>query len=105
MSQEKGITTKRWSATRKKEVVIRLLRGERGDEISREVGVPLSTLEEWKSKVINGVEGLLRAHKSNPLQDELDRAKRKIGELSMENELLWKRAKEKNPFPMGKSKK
>lgn len=105
MSQETGIATKRWSASRKKEVVIRLLRGEKGDDVSREVGVPLSTLEEWKSTVVDGMEISLKVHKSNPLQDELDRAKKKIGELSMENELLWKRAREKNPFPVGKSRK
>lgn len=105
MSQETGIATKRWSASRKKEVVIRLLRGEKGDDVSREVGVPLSTLEEWKSTVVDGMEISLKAHKSNPLQDELDRAKKKIGELSMENELLWQRARKKNPFPMGKSRK
>ena len=105
MSQEIEIPTKRWSASRKKEMVIRMLRGEKGDDVSREIGVPLSTLEEWKSKVIDGMEILLKAHKGNPLQDELDRAKRKIGELSMENELLWKRARQKNPFPLGKSKK
>lgn len=105
MSQERGIATKRWSASRKKEVVIRLLRGEKGDDVSREMGVPLSTLEEWKTIVIDGMEITLKARKNNPLQEELDRAKKKIGELSMENELLWKRAKEKNPFPMGKSRK
>lgn len=96
---------KRWSASRKKDVVMRLLRGEKIDEVSREVGVAMSTLEEWRSSVVNGMEVLLKEHKDHPLQEELDRAKKKIGELSMENELLWKRARKANPFPMGKSKK
>ena len=47
-------------------MVIRILRGEKGDDISREVGVPLSILEEWKLKVIDGMEGLLKVHKGNP---------------------------------------
>ena len=96
---------KRWSASRKKDVVMRLLRGEKVDEVSREVGVAMSTLEEWKSSVVDGMDVLLKAHKDHPLQEELDRAKKKIGELSMENELLWKRARKANPFPMGRSKK
>jgi hypothetical protein len=36
-----GAEVKRWSANRKKEVVLRLLRGEPVDAISREVSVPI----------------------------------------------------------------
>jgi hypothetical protein len=37
---------KRWSAGRKKGVVLRLLRGEPVDAVSREVGVPIYKLEQ-----------------------------------------------------------
>jgi transposase len=37
---------KRWSAGRKKEVVLRLLRGEPVDIVSREVSVPIYKLEQ-----------------------------------------------------------
>ena len=40
---------KRWSAGRKKEVVLRLLRNESVDDISREVSVPIYKLEQWQS--------------------------------------------------------
>lgn len=107
MSKEAGKeeAPKRWSASRKKDVVMRLLRGEKVDDVSREVGVAMSTLEEWRVAVVDGMDVLLKSHKDHPLQEELDRAKKKIGELSMENELLWKRARKNNPFPMGRSKK
>ena len=36
---------KRWSAARKKEVVLRLLRGEPVDAVSRDVAVPIYKLE------------------------------------------------------------
>ena len=102
---EKEAAPKRWSASRKKDVVMRLLRGEKVDDVSREVGVAMSMLEEWRVAVVEGMDVSLKSHKDHPLQEELDRAKKKIGELSMENELLWKRARKNNPFPMGRSKK
>ena len=107
MSQgtEKEVPPKRWSASRKKDVVMRLLRGEKIDNVSREIGMPMSTIEEWRVAVIDRMDVLLKSYKDHPLQEELDRAKKKIGELSMENELLWKRARKNNPFPMGRSKK
>ena len=40
MSEKKGL--KRWSAKRKQEVVLRLLRGESLDALSRETGQPAS---------------------------------------------------------------
>jgi hypothetical protein len=41
-----GAEVKRWSANRKKEVVLRLLRGEPVDAISREVSLPIYRFEE-----------------------------------------------------------
>ena len=43
---------KRWSANRKKGVVLRLLRGEPVDAISREVSVPIYRLEEWRERAV-----------------------------------------------------
>ena len=102
---EEAKSPKRWTASRKKEAVIRVLHGEKVDDISRELGVSMATLEQWKRAVVDGMEILLKSYKDHPLEEELDRAKKKIGDLSMENELLWKRARKNNPFPMGRSKK
>jgi hypothetical protein len=38
----------RWSATRKTELILRLLRGEALDAVSRESQVPAHELESWK---------------------------------------------------------
>jgi transposase len=38
---------KRWSTARKRGVVLRLLRGESVDAVSREVGVTIAELEQW----------------------------------------------------------
>ena len=40
----------RWSAARKREVVLRLLRGELIDAISREIGVEPYRLERWRDR-------------------------------------------------------
>ena len=46
----------RWSASRKRDVVLRLLRGESLDAVSREVGVELYRLEAWKERALAGLE-------------------------------------------------
>ena len=83
----------RWSASRKRDVVLRLLRGEPLDAVSREVGVEVYRLERWKARALAGLELGLKEQAGEPLAAELDAAKRHIGELSMENELLRSRAR------------
>ena len=83
----------RWSAGRKRDVVLRLLRGESLDALSREMGVEIYRLEEWRERALAGLELGLKNHQGEPLAEELDAAKRHIGELSMEIELLRNRAR------------
>ena len=83
----------RWSASRKRDVVLRLLRGESLDTVSREVGVELYRLEAWQARALAGLELGLKAQAGEPLAAELDTAKRHIGELSIEIELLRERAR------------
>ncbi|MBX6723225.1 MAG: helix-turn-helix domain-containing protein [Dactylosporangium sp.] len=79
--------TKRWSAKRKREVVLRLLRGEAVDEVSRELKVPVHQLEAWREQFLeSGLEGL-KARDGTPEAAELKEARAKIGELTMELEL------------------
>ena len=83
----------RWSAIRKRDAVMRLVRGESLDAVSREVGVEVYRLEAWKSRAQAGLELGLKERDGEPLAAELDAGKRHIGELSMENELLRSRAR------------
>ena len=83
----------RWSAGRKREVVLRILRGEPLDALSRELGVEIYRLEEWRDKALSGMDASLKDRQDDPISHELDAAKRHIGELSMENELLRTRAR------------
>jgi hypothetical protein len=89
----------RWSAGRKRDVVLRLLRGEPVDALSREVGVEIYRLEQWREKALLGIDEALRDRTGDPLLTELDSAKRHIGELSMENELLRRERHLRRPLP------
>jgi transposase len=95
----------RWNAKRKAEVALRLLRGESLDKISRETAVPIPRLEEWLKHAMLGLEsGLQTRETSDPAQQKLDEANRRIGELSMENELLRARCEKNGPFVTGRSR-
>lgn len=76
----------RWSAQRKMELVLRLLRGEALDAVSRESQVPAHELESWKRVVLEtGARGLKT--RVEPEERELTLARAKIGELMMRLEL------------------
>ena len=89
----------RWSVARKRAVVLRLLGGESMELLSRELGVPVYKLERWCTKAEAGLEGALKEREADAADGELAAAMRRIGELSMEVELL--RAKmERTPGPL-----
>jgi transposase-like protein len=90
----------RWSATRKREVVLRLLRGEAAELLSRELGLPLFKLEQWRQKAEGALEGALKERDTHPADSQLAAAMQRIGELSMEVELL--RAKMERPGPLAR---
>ena len=96
---------KRWSSNRKKEVVLRLLRGEPVDTLSRELGIEIYRLEEWHKKALQGIETALKVRDDDPLTAELDAAMRRIGEITMENELLREKARRAHPLGFRRSKK
>ena len=48
---------KRWCVARKREVVLRLLRGESVELLSRELGVPIFKLTQWRRKADAALDG------------------------------------------------
>ena len=50
----------RWSVARKREVALRLMRGEAAELLSRELGLPVFRLEQWRRKAEAGLEGALK---------------------------------------------
>lgn len=78
----------RWSARRKADAVMRLLRGEDLDEVSREVRVEAHRLASWRDEFLAGAVEGLKARPLAPEDRRLKEAERKIGELTMEVEIL-----------------
>ncbi|MBA3969009.1 MAG: hypothetical protein H0X52_02795 [Gemmatimonadetes bacterium] len=77
----------RWSAKRKAEVVMRLLRGEDLGELSREIQVPAPELEEWRRAFLDGAEAGLKKRGGDPQEREIVRTRAKLGETMMKLEL------------------
>ena len=76
----------RWSAPRKTEVILQLLRGKPLDRVSRASQVPVHELECWKREFLEaGTRGL--KHHAAQEDRELLRTRAKIGELTMRLEL------------------
>jgi transposase-like protein len=95
----------RWSGERKMEVALRLLRGEPMESLSRELGIEVYRLQQWKERALFALKAGLRERAMDPLRAELDEAMKRIGELTMENELLRVRCQKAAPFPRARSKR
>ena len=84
-----GKPVQRWSAARKRDVVLRLLRGESIDTVSRQIGIEPFRLEQWRDRGLAALDaGLKERPEDDPLQAGLGAAYKRLGELGMENELL-----------------
>lgn len=78
----------RFSAKRKRDAVLRLLRGQDLDLVSRELGVNGATLSGWRDAFLErGLEGL-RTKSRDDQSAEVAQLQRKLGEVTMANELL-----------------
>src|ERR687885_140120 len=94
----------RWSAARKREVVLRLMRGESAELLSRELGLPIVKLEQWREKAEAALEGALKERETDQADGQLAAAMQRIGELSMEVELLRARIARPGPLARGRSR-
>lgn len=78
----------RFSAKRKREAVLRLLRGEDLDLVSRDIGVTGATLAGWRDAALEGALGALRSRQGDDRAERIKAMERKLGKVVMENELL-----------------
>jgi len=79
----------RWSAARKRDIVLRLLLGESIEAVSRQVAVEPYRLEQWRERGLAALDaGLKDRAEDDPIQAGLGAAYKRLGELGMENELL-----------------
>ncbi len=97
----------RWSSRRKTEVVLRVLRGEDLDGLSRELGVTAGAIARWRGEFLAGGQAAVKSRPADARDDELGRLRAKVGELTMENELLRERARRaeaEHPFGRRRSR-
>jgi hypothetical protein len=88
----------RFSSQRKTAAVLRLLRGEDLELVSRELGVTAATLSGWRDDFLAGGQAALKSRPSDDRDDEIHRLRAQVGELTMDNELLLQRCRADRPF-------
>jgi hypothetical protein len=79
---------RRRSARRKQDAVVRLLRGEDLELLSRELAVTAAELSGWREALLAGGEASLKSRPADARDAEIGRLKEKVGDLTMANELL-----------------
>jgi transposase-like protein len=76
------------SRQRKRDAVLRLLRGEDLETVSRTLGVTAATLSNWQDAFLSAGEASLASRAMDGEELETKRFKPKLGEMFLERELL-----------------
>ena len=76
------------SRQRKRDAVLRLLRGEDLESVSRSLGVTAATLSGWRDTFLAAGEASLASRPTDGEALESERLKAKLGEMLLERELL-----------------
>ena len=83
-----GPPGQRFSAKRKLRAVSRLQRGEPLELVARELNVTAARLSEWRERALLAAEAALKERERDDRDNEIARLKGKVGEMTMEAELL-----------------
>ena len=78
----------RMSRLRKRDAVLRLLRGEDLETVSRGLGVTAATLTVWRNAFLAAGEASLATRATDGEKLESERLKTRLGEMLLERELL-----------------
>lgn len=102
---------KRWTAKRKFEAVLELIKGHKTlEELSRETGQPAHVLSQWRDDFLSKGDLLFKepeSPKEKALDEQVTRLQAKIGEITMDNDLLYEKIRRLEngvPFHLRKSK-
>ena len=79
----------RFSARRKRATVLRLLRGEDLESVSRELGITAARASQWRDRFVAAGQAGLKSRATEAVDDDHRRLQATIGELLMETELLY----------------
>lgn len=95
----------RWTARRRMALVLSILKGETSAaEAARKHGLTVADVEDWRDRFLAGAENSLR---SNPRNDEalknemIKKLQCKVGELTLDMDILKEAIKPYRPFQEG----
>lgn len=77
----------RFSSRKKMEVVLRVLRGEDLELVSREAGITAAKVSAWRDQFVASGQAGLKSRDADGRDDELARLKALVGDLTMRLEL------------------
>ena len=80
---------RRMTAGRKRDAVLRLLRGEPLEIVARELAVTAADLSAWREAFLEAGEASLKARLRDDHDEKIGRLQSKLGEVLMDNELLY----------------
>lgn len=98
----------RWTSTKKMDIVLRLLKGESLENLARENNLTAARISQWREDFLQGGQAALKSRKPDLRDQEIERLKRKVGELTMDVDILraFKEIREgKHPPRSGRSSK
>ena len=103
MADEQQSEVQRWTAKRRAALVISVLRGETtAAEAARRHGLKVAEVEDWRERFLLGAENALRARPKEEdalREEEINRLKRKVGELTMDLDILREAARQRPTTP------
>ena len=79
---------RRMTAGRKREAVLRVLRGEPLELVARELAVTAADLSGWRDAFLEAGAASLKTRPRDDRDERIERLQSKLGEVLMDNELL-----------------
>jgi transposase-like protein len=105
--EQRSEEVQRWTAKRRAALVISLLKGETtAAEAARRHGLKVAEVEEWRDRFLVAAENGLRARPKEDealREEEPNRLKRKVGELTMDLDILREASRLRRPTAPGTS--
>jgi transposase-like protein len=93
----------RWTGKRRAALVVSLLKGETTvADAARRHGLKVAEVEDWRDRFLLGAENALRARPKEDValrEEELNRFKRKVGELTIDLDILRTAARLRPTMP------
>jgi hypothetical protein len=96
------------TAGRKRDAVLRLLRGEPLEIVARDLAITAADLSGWRDAFLEAGAASLKSRERDDRDEKIDRLQSKLGEVLMDNELLYakvERLEASTPFAGRRSKR